>query len=113
MPGYVNIQGELKANGDFALSDDGQHRGGFRAVKTLSERNAILPDRQKNGMFVYVTDTDTLYRLDNTEWKVAVTVATASGESMKVWIGDAANLPSSSSRAGTKTLYIVLENGFS
>jgi len=69
MPGYVYIQGELQANGDFALSDDGQHRGGFRAVNTVTERDEILPERKKEGMHVFVVEDLTLYRLTgNNTW---------------------------------------------
>ena len=218
MPGYVNIQGELKANGDFSLLDDSQYRGGFRTVTTITERDSILSDRQKNGMLVYVTENGTLYRLDNadiwtvvdmglrtltmpeldnymglnpviaddflfdtiltetetggnpsltitnihgecivfvsinetattgkrivtqtaicgkkmkyrttsynsftqtlfsanwTGWKDCISVVSENGDTMKIWTGDATNLPSSSDRAETKTLYIVLENGVS
>ena len=71
MPGYVDIQGELNANGEFALLDDGQCRGGFRAVNTIAERNAIIPDRRKNGMHVYVAEKATVYKLESDQWKIA------------------------------------------
>lgn len=51
-------------NSAFAESWDVMHGGGFRAVFDNTERDAIVAGKRKEGMWVYVTSTDTTYRLD-------------------------------------------------
>lgn len=64
-----------KNNGDFALLDDSNIRGGFRVVNNLTERNAIPADRRKIGMKVFVISTDNIYTLENdlSSWTVDTT----------------------------------------
>ena len=52
-----------KNNGAFAMLDDTNLRGGSRIVNTLNERNAIPVDKRKNGMLVFVIETDIWYSL--------------------------------------------------
>ena len=52
----------------YATHEDTYGRGGFRSVATLAERNAISTDRRKNGMFVYVVETDAIYKLLDNSW---------------------------------------------
>lgn len=44
-------------------------KGGFRSVRTISERNEIPEPRRSVGMLVYVISEDITYKLnDNNEW---------------------------------------------
>lgn len=52
-----------KNGGDFALLEDSFIRGGFHVCSNLTERNSISTDSRKSGMHVYVTSTDTVYKL--------------------------------------------------
>ena len=61
----------------YALLDDSQLRGSFRIVNTLTERNNIVPDKRKAGMWVFVISTDTIYVLQNdlVTWAVNATAS--------------------------------------
>lgn len=63
-----------KGIGNYPLVDEGDVRGGFRAVPTIIARDAIQTALRKEGMHVYVTTTDTTYRLlaDLSSWVVAM-----------------------------------------
>jgi hypothetical protein len=63
-----------KNGGSFAMLDDTYIRGGLRVVATLQDRDAITPDRRKEGMLVLVVgDSNNLYMLtaDLTTWILA------------------------------------------
>lgn len=47
----------------FATHDAVYGLGGWREVATLTERNSITRDRMREGMAVYVSETDTVYVL--------------------------------------------------
>lgn len=59
-------------NGQFALIDDNNIRGGFHCVANLTERNSISNDKRKYGMKVFVQSTDLAYTLkpDLTTWEI-------------------------------------------
>jgi len=56
----------------FATHDEQYGRGGTRSVADINERNAITSERRKQGMTVYVRDTDETWRLKtgitNADW---------------------------------------------
>lgn len=56
----------------FATHDEKYGRGGFRSVADIIERDAITPERRREGMLVYVTNEDKFYQLtngiDDTNW---------------------------------------------
>jgi hypothetical protein len=43
-------------------------QGGYRSVQTLADRDAILTERRKEGMLVYVIDEETIYQLTGTTY---------------------------------------------
>ena len=52
------------------IIEDSEIKGGFHSVNNISERNTISSLRRKEGMFVFQSDTDTLWTLnaDLTTW---------------------------------------------
>ena len=60
-----------KNNGDFALVDDNNLRGGFQTVFTIADMEAIPADKRKEGMQVFCQDTQLTYVLksDKTTWQ--------------------------------------------
>ena len=63
----IEIIAKLKAknNGQFALLDDIDLKGGYRVVDNLTERNNIPSDKRKVGMRVVVISTDIVYVLNS------------------------------------------------
>lgn len=53
---------------EFPTHDAKYGKGGFRAVATISERDAITTYRKDPGMFVYVIATEKLYVYKNDTW---------------------------------------------
>jgi hypothetical protein len=53
---------------EFPTHDAKYGKGGFRAVATTSERDAITTYRKDPGMFVYVIANETLYVYKNNTW---------------------------------------------
>ena len=53
---------------EFPTHDAKYGKGGFRAVATISERDAITTYRRDPGMFVYVIATEKLYVYKNDTW---------------------------------------------
>lgn len=72
MPIEVISKLKAKNNGQFALLDDIDLKGGYRIVDNLTERNNISADKRKAGMKVAVISTDIVYKLndDLTTWCV-------------------------------------------
>ena len=57
----------------YATHDALYGKGGFRSVRTITERNAIPLARRTPGMFVYVINEDITYKLnDLNEWEVYI-----------------------------------------
>ena len=60
-----------KNNGEFALVDSNDIKGGYYQVNDIEERNSIPSIRRKEGMLCYVKN-DTIYQLnggiDNSNW---------------------------------------------
>lgn len=52
----------------YATHEDTYGRGGFRSVLSLTDLDEISEDRRKSGMFVYVEETEKLYKLKNNLW---------------------------------------------
>ena len=52
----------IQSGGDFALIDSSDVRGGFMQVKTVQDRNKIIPDKLKTGMLVYVEEEEKIYK---------------------------------------------------
>lgn len=66
MPKFL---GEIvQNNGDFALLDSSNIRGGFMQVDTLQERNSIIPDKLKKGMHCYVEEEEQIFEWKGDEW---------------------------------------------
>lgn len=65
MPKFI---GELLPQGNFALIDSNNIRGGLMQVKTIEERNSIPSDKLKTGSLVLVTDEGTLFELTDSGW---------------------------------------------
>ena len=65
MPKFI---GELLPQGNFALIDSNNIRGGLMQVKTIEERNSIPSDKLKTGSLVLVTDDGTLFKLTDSGW---------------------------------------------
>lgn len=65
MPKFI---GELLPQGNFALIDSNNIRGGLMQVKTIEERNSIPSDKLKTGSLVLVTDDGTLFELTDSGW---------------------------------------------
>lgn len=66
------IQGSVRVTGllaptdtsdTYAVTDEHYNRGGYRSVLTVSERDAITPDRRKEGMVVCITSSFLYYTL--------------------------------------------------
>jgi hypothetical protein len=53
---------------EFPTHDAKYGKGGFRAVATIEERDAITTYRKDPGMFVYVIATEKLYVYKNDTW---------------------------------------------
>ncbi len=53
---------------EFPTHDAKYGKGGFRAVATIAERDAITDYRKDPGMFVYVIATEKLYVYKNNTW---------------------------------------------
>jgi hypothetical protein len=53
---------------EFPTHDAKYGKGGFRAVATIDERDAITTYRKDPGMFVYVIATEKLYVYKNDTW---------------------------------------------
>ena len=77
IPGSVPITGFIAptdAADTFATQDEAYNRGGYRSVADIAERDAITPDRRKEGMLVNVLSDSTVYKLtggiDNVNWEV-------------------------------------------
>lgn len=75
IPGSVRLTGFIAPSdsGDtYAVTDDTYNRGGFRSVENTTERDAITADRRKEGMWVYVRYSATVYALEggitNSDW---------------------------------------------
>lgn len=68
MPKFL---GEIVQNGgDFALLDSLNLRGGFMQVKTIEDRDNIIPDKLRVGMLVYVEDEERIYKFRGDTWTV-------------------------------------------
>lgn len=66
MPKFL---GEIVQNGgDFALLDSSNVRGGFMQVKTLEDRDNIIPDKLKIGMLVFVEEENRIYKYRGDAW---------------------------------------------
>lgn len=66
MPKFL---GEIVQNGgDFALVDSSNIRGGFMQVKTLKDRDSIVPDKLNIGMLVFVEEEDRIYKYRGDAW---------------------------------------------
>lgn len=66
MPKFL---GEIVQNGgDFALIDSSNVRGGFMQVKTLKDRDNIIPDKLNVGMLVFVEEEDRIYKYRGDAW---------------------------------------------
>lgn len=52
----------IQSGGDFALIDSSDVRGGFMQVKTVQDRDNIVPDKLKVGMLVYVEEEEKIYK---------------------------------------------------
>lgn len=66
MPKFL---GEIVQNGgDFALLDSSNLRGGFMQVKTLKDRDNIIPDKLKKGMLVFVEEEERIYKYRGDTW---------------------------------------------
>lgn len=60
-----------KNAGLFAIVEDGDLKGSYRAVADATERDAIPAERRKEGMMVYQIDIDSFLRLDGSDsWAV-------------------------------------------
>ncbi len=69
MPSFL---GEIVPSGsaDFSIIDSNYIRGGFKQVDSLAERDTILPDKLKDGTFVYVKEENKIYKYINGQWEV-------------------------------------------
>lgn len=66
MPKFL---GEIVQNGgDFALLDSLNLRGGFMQVKTIQERDSIIPDKLKVNLLVFVEEEEKIYRYRGDTW---------------------------------------------
>ena len=67
------------SNDKFPTHINSMGQGGFKAVQTLAERDAIPMERRENGMLCAVLENDTLYQLkggiDNAFWTIFATGA--------------------------------------
>ena len=83
----VNIPSTIvpfTTNDTYATHDALYGKGGFRSVRTIAERNAIPQARRAVGMFVYVINEDTTYKLnDFNTWDVYI--ASGGGTSHINW----------------------------
>ena len=66
MPKFL---GEIVQNGgDFALLDSSNLRGGFIQVKTIEERDSIIPDKLRINMLAFVEEDQRIYRYRGDTW---------------------------------------------
>jgi hypothetical protein len=77
IPGSVPLTGKVAPTDDtdtFATHVDIYGEGGYMTVADIAERNAITSERRKQGMAVFVNDTNELYILEdgvaNTNWQL-------------------------------------------
>lgn len=69
-----------KNDGDFPVLEDVDLQGGFRTVADATERDAIPPERRKEGMLVYQLDEEKYYKLTAVgDWEEAKMGADAGG----------------------------------
>jgi hypothetical protein len=75
IPGTVGLTGIIAPKDEldtYAVQEDKYGKGGYRAVSTIAERDAITPLRRKEGMMVYITTGNVIYVLiggiDNANW---------------------------------------------
>ena len=54
---------------EFPTHDAKYGKGGFRAVRTISERDNITSYRKDEGMFVFVIEEDKLFYFKNNSWQ--------------------------------------------
>lgn len=67
IPGSVTLGGFIAPTDTddvYATHDEIYGRGGYRTVTDTTQRDNIPAPRRKEGMLVYVTQTDTVYKLD-------------------------------------------------
>jgi hypothetical protein len=74
--GSIGIDGILRANGDFPLTNANQVKGGMHHFNTIQERDAMPILKASPGMLAYVIETDIHYKLiyenDSFVWKKIV-----------------------------------------
>lgn len=61
IPGSVRVAGLLAptdTTDTYAVTDEIYHRGGYRSVNTIVDRDSITNDRRKEGMVVHVIATN-------------------------------------------------------
>lgn len=74
MPGIFDLLTPLDTRDSYSITDPLYQRGGWREVDDLNERDAVPLERRREGMFVYVLQTNKLYHLyggvQNEHWRV-------------------------------------------
>ena len=71
MPIYIQDEFKQLNDAKFPLLDDNNVRGGHRSVDTLAEMNSIPSSYRKEGMTVYVAETQRKYTLNaSNQWTV-------------------------------------------
>lgn len=75
----INVMGPVSTDGDFPVTFADLIAGGFHQVETLDDRNDIPaedpddPQRRREGMLVYVKETNRIYQLvggiSNDDWE--------------------------------------------
>ncbi|RKZ88576.1 MAG: hypothetical protein DRQ39_02210 [Gammaproteobacteria bacterium] len=71
IPGTVTLSGIIAPSDDqdeYAVTEDIWNKGGHRSVDTLADRDAIPTLRKKEGMTVYVGDTQITYQWVSGAW---------------------------------------------
>ena len=63
----VVVAGTLEPTGHYAVVDVLNVKGGYRAVDTVDDMNAIYRQRRSEGMLVYINSTGELYRYERTK----------------------------------------------
>lgn len=63
----VVVAGTLKPNGQYAVVDVLNVKGGYRSVDTVDDMYAIYKQRRSEGMLVYINGTGELYRYERTK----------------------------------------------
>lgn len=98
LPAQVKVVAPINPNAptdNYPTHIDSLGHGGFMTVKNTTIRNSISTLRRKEGMLVYVIQTDSLYQLKggvtNTNW-TAFKLGSANGI---IWFGALAAAPSS------------------